>query len=1598
MGGKTSTTTSTNTPPASVLANYGTLTSEANALAAQPITAPLQQTAQFNPTQGLATGNIAQQYGNLGGISDQLNGTSENAGSIGTNYTGLASQALGATQPIAGQIGQTAGTLGSLSSAAGQAATGIGSLANVYQPYYNQAENSTATGANMLSPQNYGQNVAQFLNPYTQNVVNATQGQFNNQNAIQGSQLLGSAIQSGNAFGGDRAGVAQAALAGQQQSAEAPVIAGLESAGYTNAQGELNTAANTALQAGQQYGNLGTGAEAAALAAPQAMITGLGAAGNLASSQAGALSGQAGALNQGYATAGNLNAGALSALGTQNQGAALQQANNQLGVTDSNALLAAGTLAQQTAQATDTAAYQQAENQIALPYQSLGFAANIGEGLGSNSGGTTTTTQPAPFFSDERLKEDKTIIGKTRDGQNLYRFRYKGDPSWRIGLIAQEVAKKHPEAVSSHGGLLAVDYKAATDKSAGKRGHFAAGGLPMPGTDVTSLIPDPDPLTASNGMGAGMPQRSGGTQQPSAAAQATQAMQEANTAIGFGKNVAPAVSGLGSALGFGAPAAAGAPMALAGAVGTVDAAGAAAGSSAPWLLDLATLAAARGGRIAAPRRAGNFGMLKRSAGGRAGYDDGGSVYGDLSQNDLASLPLAVGNAGMSATPVGYDPRLSDEAASWPGGASPNAPPPSPMGTLAAAMQNPAPANSNVGTIGQIADAFPTAAVTAPNPMAVAFQGVDRLGPDAGAPMGDAVPSLTASRATDYANQMPQPTQGSLGGVAASSPAPSAPEAAPSSPVPSAPAIPMRPQTGSLGASAPAAVAPSGSLAGAAPPSSGPYLSGRLPATGTMGSAPASSSPIAAVPMTPSERDLAIRTVYGEARGEPPVGQAAVASVIRNRTLSGGSNVGSVITSPYQFSVWNKGDPNGDIARKLQPADPAYRKIGAIVDGVMAGKTPDPTNGASSYYNPAEASPAWGPKLAQENDVTIGNHRFVGSIDGEGAGSSGTGYAPASTLAGGAAPRAIAAASTPSGTLGGAPPSASNDNGADKGLFGTGIKIAPEMGQALLAGLFGMLGSNSHWLLPAIGQGGLAGMGQYNTAVTNERQNALVNSEVAKNTMGMLQGRFTPMRDAAGNLSYLDGVTGNVLNQQQHLALFQQAVIAAGNPALAGLTNGAAGSAAAPAPAVASGGSGAATIPPAAGPMAAAGAPPPVSVAAAPPISPPAAAGAANPPAPSTIDPDVLKARAAANADPEIARLTQRADALNAQADHLDAVAQQNTGFNKDVAEQARGQANAVRLQAQNMSTQAQTQRAQLMETAIAASKARAEAEAKSQYDLVEMQPTPGGPTEWVPKSRVLAMTKSNPNAAPVGIGPGSPPGAAVDAAVAANPAIAKQPGFYAEKQKAIADDEDKMIEQMKTRNIAKQQLQAIQGVMQTYQPGAWAEQKADLAGKLRAVGIDVPASATANPAAFEEFTKYATGNVFNDVKGMGSKVLVSEIETAKKANANPGMQPEANAAIIGRGLGVINYENQHTNDYFDWKHQKDANGNMPNMNTVDTSTFELPWLNSHPLQPFVDQANKGIAYKGQVIPPNPADRIAGQAYMTPKGPFTWTKNGWQAQQ
>jgi hypothetical protein len=296
----------------------------------------------------------------------------------------------------------------------------INNAAGVASPYYGAATGLTMAGAGGVAPA--GLDVSRYMNPFTNAVANPVYASLRQQQLEDQNGLVGNAIRSG-AFGGDRSGIALGNLQRQQQLATAQALTPIFQGAYDRAVGTAQQQQGVDLSARQ--------ADAQRLLAAGQQVAGLG-----------------------------------SGL----QGTLLQGGQAQLG---------AGTAQQQTEQGGLTALYNQFMQERGYPFQIAQFLANIAMGTGALSGSTTTTTQPAPFFSDERLKEDIEPVGKLFDGQPIYRYRMAGDPRTQIGLLAQDVEETHPEAVGLARGFRTVDYKTATDDAAARRG-YAAGGVASP--------------------------------------------------------------------------------------------------------------------------------------------------------------------------------------------------------------------------------------------------------------------------------------------------------------------------------------------------------------------------------------------------------------------------------------------------------------------------------------------------------------------------------------------------------------------------------------------------------------------------------------------------------------------------------------------------------------------------------------------------------------------------------------------------------------------------------------------------------------------------------------------------------------------------------------------------------------------------------------------------------------------------------------------------------------------------------------------------------------------------------------------------------------
>ena len=274
-----------------------------------------------------------------------------------------------------------------------------------------------------------GVDISQYMDPYTQEVIDTSLADLERQRLIQ-QQGIGAQAQAAGAFGGSRMGI-QEAMTNEAFARQAGTLAaGLRSAGFTQAQNLAQTDLARQLSADQL-------------------------------NQAAGLSGaqfQLGAYNQ------------LGGMGLTGYNLANQQMNQFMANEAMKQGLQTNLYGQQVGQATGF---------FGQPVQSLPY---VSAALGASPMPQTTSQSYAPglmdfltlgayakgvgVFSDERLKKDIEEVKTLSNGVKVVRWKWNdigkkiANPDQpTFGVIAQQVAKIIPDAVMKHAsGYLMVDY------------------------------------------------------------------------------------------------------------------------------------------------------------------------------------------------------------------------------------------------------------------------------------------------------------------------------------------------------------------------------------------------------------------------------------------------------------------------------------------------------------------------------------------------------------------------------------------------------------------------------------------------------------------------------------------------------------------------------------------------------------------------------------------------------------------------------------------------------------------------------------------------------------------------------------------------------------------------------------------------------------------------------------------------------------------------------------------------------------------------------------------------------------------------------------
>ncbi|HEX8901073.1 cell wall hydrolase [Vitreimonas sp.] len=163
------------------------------------------------------------------------------------------------------------------------------------------------------------------------------------------------------------------------------------------------------------------------------------------------------------------------------------------------------------------------------------------------------------------------------------------------------------------------------------------------------------------------------------------------------------------------------------------------------------------------------------------------------------------------------------------------------------------------------------------------------------------------------------------------------------------------------------------------------VSGERQIIGFVPDEPSSSAVSPATPVALNEEEVRLlaATAWGEARSEGEHGMRAVAHVMVNRIGDRfGEDLATVILSPKQFSVWNRGDPNRrtviNLARDPSSVitDPEWAIADRVAREVLSGQSIDPTGGALFYHTRA-VRPRWA-RFGEGRQI-IGQHIFYADV-------------------------------------------------------------------------------------------------------------------------------------------------------------------------------------------------------------------------------------------------------------------------------------------------------------------------------------------------------------------------------------------------------------------------------------------------------------------------------------------------------------------------------------------------------------------------------------------------------------------------------------------
>jgi peptidoglycan hydrolase-like protein with peptidoglycan-binding domain len=135
----------------------------------------------------------------------------------------------------------------------------------------------------------------------------------------------------------------------------------------------------------------------------------------------------------------------------------------------------------------------------------------------------------------------------------------------------------------------------------------------------------------------------------------------------------------------------------------------------------------------------------------------------------------------------------------------------------------------------------------------------------------------------------------------------------------------------------------------------------------------------------SDVDVLARTIFGEARGEPDQGKIGVAYTVINRVSIAqsrggywwGNTIREVCLKPFQYSCWNRNDPNRAIILAVRPGERVFDRCLVIARQVIERAISNPVDRSTHYYATYIPAPNW--TRGATFFVQLGIHKFYKNV-------------------------------------------------------------------------------------------------------------------------------------------------------------------------------------------------------------------------------------------------------------------------------------------------------------------------------------------------------------------------------------------------------------------------------------------------------------------------------------------------------------------------------------------------------------------------------------------------------------------------------------------